>query len=186
MLMDMHRLILLASKEILYTLAQYLNRPILDESEWSQLRNGSLGGFAALKDDTIYEYTLLCPPRFTDQPPLNHGLDLFRRPYTNFPPVKTHVTPFALAFHALRVLECTTFPMTFDFEHVFRARTLREMNHIEDSLERALLGITKDDEKPSVMPQEMQDHIEAFMNFVLAFDRRCAVVRAIMNQTPPQ
>ncbi|KAF9059939.1 hypothetical protein BDP27DRAFT_1430693 [Rhodocollybia butyracea] len=187
-LVDMHRAILLVNKDILKILTQYLQRPLVDierESEWSQLRKGSLSEFTALKDGTIYECTLLCSPHFTDQPPLNNGGQaLFTRPYANFPPIRTHVTPFALAFHALRVLESTTSPMKFDFEHVFRARSYQDMAAIKESLERALLGIGDDKVILNVLPPEINDHTRAFMDFVVAFDRRCFLARAFMDQKP--
>ncbi|KAF9061986.1 hypothetical protein BDP27DRAFT_1337258 [Rhodocollybia butyracea] len=189
-LVDMHRLALMVSKEILKLLTKYLNRPfggMEEKSDWSELRKGSLDEFTALKDGTVYDCTLLCSPHFEDQHRFNSGDDTFRPRYPNFPPVRTHVSPFALAFHALRVLDSTASPMKFNFEHIFRARTLQEINQIRVSLERALLGIKSNDEvQPTALTQEMRDHTDAFMEFVLAFHTRCATARAIINQKPPK
>ncbi|KAF9048381.1 hypothetical protein BDP27DRAFT_1434237 [Rhodocollybia butyracea] len=169
-LVDMHRVFLLVSKDILELLAAYLRRPLVDtegQSEWSQLRKGSLSGFGALREGIVYECTLLCSPHFADQPSLRHGDEtLFKRPYTNFPPIQTHVTPFALAFHALRVLENATSPMEFDFQYIFRSRNRHDLNSLQDLLERALATNKGNKDRPHDITPGIPDHVAAFLDFI--------------------
>jgi hypothetical protein len=180
MLVKTNRIFMIAPKELLQNLEDYLLTLESDaSSSWSQLRKGSLEQFKTLKDGYIRDYKLLCSPHFDDQHTLNHGRDhAFKRPYLGFPLIKTHVHPFAISIHALAVLERPNSPITSDF---FRPRTREDFLRIQDLVERALLGLTTKDDKPDEVPQSVRDHAQAFENFARAFDGRAQIVQSRQN-----
>ncbi|KAE9385035.1 hypothetical protein BT96DRAFT_1007446 [Gymnopus androsaceus JB14] len=184
-LVDMHRVLFLPSKKTLNIITKYLSRAHV-RGEWSKLRNGSLEGFADLKDGVIHEYMLLCSPHFKDQHALNYGeLGLFPRPYHNFPLIKTHVTPFAIFFHALRVLECPFSPTKVELSVFRNVRLTCDQDMLRHLLECALLGIGTGDPKGS-LPTEKVEVITAFMDAVQAWVSRCAVAENMLNHAPSQ
>ncbi|KAE9385103.1 hypothetical protein BT96DRAFT_1026697 [Gymnopus androsaceus JB14] len=182
-LVDMHRIFMIPSKEVLKSLQRYLLKlgskmPREDqESFWAQLRKGSLTGFEALKDGIQRDYTLLCSPHFDDQHPLGNGVRNIHRPYQDLPPIRTHVSPFAISIHALRVLECPDSPMSFNSDKVFRTRELEDFEQIQHLVELALLGLGAADKSP-VVPPVVQDHARAFTDFVTAFNQRVVACAA--------
>lgn len=190
---------MIPSKAVLQSLRGYLLKlgfampteiPAQDQkSMWAQLRSGSLDGFEVLvrsssfltdclsqnysqQDGIQRDYTLLCSPHFKDQHPSGNSVDNIHRPYHNFPSIRTHVSPFAISIHALRVLECPDSPMSFNSDKIIRAREAGDFDQIQNLVEHALLGLGVAETKPDLVPRAVQDHARAFVDFVMAFDRR--------------
>ncbi|KAE9382670.1 hypothetical protein BT96DRAFT_1010233 [Gymnopus androsaceus JB14] len=68
--------------------------------------------------------------------------------------------------------------MSFNSDKIFRTRELEDFDQIQHLVECALLGLGAADNNPRIVPQTVQDHARAFMDFVTAFDRRVVACAA--------
>ncbi|KAF5372734.1 hypothetical protein D9757_011641 [Collybiopsis confluens] len=140
-LLDNQRILLLPNKDVvrqltLYiqtlsaeSLADHLERDKL--SPWKTLRRQGMENQENLKEGAIHQYRLLQSPHFADLFPINtiqHGVNvLIEPPYLDFPLVSTHLTPFALMVHAIRVFESPDSPVLLDHVGNLVEQPLRQL-----------------------------------------------------------
>jgi hypothetical protein len=72
--------------------------------------------------------------------------------------------------------------MEFDFQYIFRSRNRHDLNSLQDLLERALATNKGNKDRPHDITPGIPDHVAAFLDFVGAFDKRCLLARAFIDQ----